>query len=111
VPCGTPFEHALDGWNSCHFCLLEEPTDGCAGDAMRLSDLAEALASSALLKNSNPVDIERPPADVPPLQPGARRIPARTRSMMRFRSSSAMAPMMITTARPSGPPVSRSRGS
>jgi hypothetical protein len=28
-------------------------------------------------------------------------------SMMRFRSSSAMAPMMITTARPSGPPVSR----
>ena len=25
--------------------------------------------------------------------------------MMRFRSSSAMAPMMLTTARPSGPPV------
>ena len=29
---------------------------------MRLCDLAETLASSALLKNSNPVDIERPPA-------------------------------------------------
>ena len=38
---------------------------------MRLCDLVETLASSALLKNSNPVDIERPPADVPPLQPGA----------------------------------------
>ncbi len=34
----------------------------------------------------------------------ARRMPARTRSMMRLRSSSAMAPMMTTTARPSGPP-------
>jgi hypothetical protein len=38
---------------------------------MRLSDLAEALTLSALLKNSNLVDIERPPADVPPLQPCA----------------------------------------
>ena len=36
----------------------------------------------------------------------ARRMPARTRSMIRLRSSSAMAPMMTTTARPSGPPVS-----
>jgi hypothetical protein len=38
---------------------------------MRLSDLAETLASIAILENSNPVDIERPPADVSPLQPGA----------------------------------------
>jgi hypothetical protein len=34
----------------------------------------------------------------------ARRMPARTRSMIRLRSSSAMAPMMTTTARPRGPP-------
>ena len=73
---------------------------------MRFSDLTQALASSALLENCNTIDIKWPPADMPSLQPGAA-IPARTRSMMRFRSSSAMAPMMITTARPSGPPVSR----
>jgi phospholipase C len=36
----------------------------------------------------------------------ARRIPARTRSTIRLRSSSAMPPMMTTMARPSGPPVS-----
>ena len=36
----------------------------------------------------------------------ARRMPARTRSMIRLRSSSAIAPMMTTMARPSGPPVS-----
>jgi hypothetical protein len=33
-------------------------------------------------------------------------MPARTRSTIRLRSSSAMAPMMTTMARPSGPPVS-----
>ena len=38
---------------------------------MRLSDLAQTLALIALLENSSPVDIERPPADVPPFQPGA----------------------------------------
>ena len=36
----------------------------------------------------------------------ARRMPARTRSTIRVRSSSAMAPMITTRARPSGPPVS-----
>jgi hypothetical protein len=38
---------------------------------MRVGDLAQALAPGALLENRNPVDIERSPADVPPLQPGA----------------------------------------
>ena len=33
-------------------------------------------------------------------------MPARTRSIIRLRSNSAMAPMMITMARPSGPDVS-----
>ncbi len=36
----------------------------------------------------------------------ARRIPARTRSTIRFFSSSAIAPTMTTIARPNGPPVS-----
>ena len=36
----------------------------------------------------------------------ARLMPARTRSTIKLRSSSAMAPMMTTTARPSGPAVS-----
>ena len=75
---------------------------------MRLGDLAQTIASIALLENSNPVHIERPPTDIPAFH-RARRIPARTRSMIRFRSSSAMAPMMMTTARPSGPVSTFSR--
>ena len=38
---------------------------------MRLGELAQALASSALLENSNTIDIKWPPADMPSLQPGA----------------------------------------
>src|SRR5258708_39673712 len=38
---------------------------------MRLGDLAQALAPSALMENGNAIDIERPPADMPSLQPGA----------------------------------------
>jgi hypothetical protein len=38
---------------------------------MRLGDLTQALAPSALLENSNPIDIEWPPADMPAFQPGA----------------------------------------
>jgi hypothetical protein len=38
---------------------------------MRLGDLAQALAPSALPENSNPIDIEWPPADMPTFQPGA----------------------------------------
>jgi hypothetical protein len=33
-------------------------------------DLTEALASSALLEDRNPVDVERPPADMPAFQSG-----------------------------------------
>ena len=36
---------------------------------MRLGDLAQA--QRALLENSNPIDIEWPPTDMPALQPGA----------------------------------------
>ena len=71
MPCGTPFERALYRWGSRLFCLLEESTYGGARDAMRHGDLTQALAPSALLENSNAIDVERPPADVPPLQPGA----------------------------------------
>src|SRR5258707_10733167 len=38
---------------------------------MRLGDLTQALAPSALLENSNPIDFEWPPADMPSLQPCA----------------------------------------
>jgi len=38
---------------------------------MRLGDLAQALAPSALLENSNAIDIEWPPADMPSLEPCA----------------------------------------
>ena len=38
---------------------------------MRLGDLTQALAPSTLLENSNPIDIEWPPADMPALQPCA----------------------------------------
>jgi hypothetical protein len=36
---------------------------------MRLGDLTQTLAPSALLENSNAIDIEWPPADMPSLQP------------------------------------------
>jgi hypothetical protein len=38
---------------------------------MGLGDLAQALAPGAVLKDSYPVDVEWPPADMPPFQPGA----------------------------------------
>jgi len=50
---------------------LKKPTDRCAGDAVSLGDLAQALPSIAVLKDSTPVDVERPPADMPALQAGA----------------------------------------
>ena len=54
------------------------------------------------------IDVEWPATGYAQRSPvRQRRMPARTRSMMRLRSSSARAPMMMTTARPSGPPVSR----
>ena len=61
---------------------------------MRLGDLTQALAPSALLENSNAIDIEWPPADMPSLQPGA------THSCPHplddeIHSSSAMAPMLF----------------
>ena len=65
MPCGTPFDHCLYRWSSCLFCLLEESTYGGARDAMRLGDLTQTLAPSALLENSNAIDIEWPPADIP----------------------------------------------
>jgi hypothetical protein len=43
---------------------------------MRHGDLTQALAPSALLENSNPIDIEWPPADMPAFQPGAVALPS-----------------------------------
>ena len=70
MPCGTPFELSIE-MEQLPLLLLEESTYGGARDAMRFSDLAQALASSALLEHSNPIDIKWPPADMPALQPGA----------------------------------------
>jgi hypothetical protein len=88
------------------FLPAEEPTDGCSGDAVGLSD----ASLGCVLEDGDPVDVEWPPADMPAFQAGAAH-PARTRSMMRFRSSSAMAPMMITTAARAGRLYQDSRGS
>ena len=38
---------------------------------MSFGYLTQALASSAFLKNSDPIDFEWPPADMSSLQPGA----------------------------------------
>ena len=70
MPCGTPFEHSLYRWRSCLFRLFEQAADRCPRDAVGLGDLTQALTSSAVLEDSNPVDIEGPPADMPAFQSG-----------------------------------------
>ena len=72
---------------------------------MCLGDLAQALAMLPVSLDSLSVQFQRMASDGRPSSL-ARRMPARTRSTIRLRSSSAMAPMMTTMARPSGPPVS-----
>ena len=68
-------------------------------------DLTDALAALTVLLDGGVVQDQRSSADAMAFEP-ARRMPARTRSTIRLRSSSAIAPMMTTMARPSGPPVS-----
>jgi hypothetical protein len=79
--------------------------DSGAGDAVASGQLTEALAALAVQQDGGRIELQGTPADVP-ASSRARRMPARTRSMMRLRSSSAMTQMMTTTARPSGPAVS-----
>ena len=73
MPCGTPFEHSLHRWRSCLFRLFEQAADRCPRDAVGLGDLTQALTSSAVLEDSNPVDIEGPAGRYAclPIGPGA----------------------------------------
>ena len=73
---------------------------------MGLGDLTQALASVAVLEKRDPIDVERPAADMPAFQPGAAHTcphPLDDQIALEFGDG----PMMMTTARPSGPPVSR----
>lgn len=38
---------------------------------MSLRDFGQAIASGTIPKNGNPIDLDRTPADMPTLQPGA----------------------------------------
>ena len=105
MPCGTPFEQVyIDGATASFACLRSRLT---VAREMRCV-LAISLRLWPRLRfwrtAIRSISSGRRPICLPSNR--ARRIPARTRSMIRFRSSSAMAPMMMTTARPSGP-VSR----
>ena len=86
--------------------LFQDARNGRSGDRESFGNLADALAVDALSQYRGVIDIERAAADVPALR-RARRIPALTLSTISERSNSAMAEMITTTARPSGPPVSR----
>ena len=79
--------------------------DGGSGDAVIPCDLAQAVSMLTVSTDGCAIEFE---GWRPMCRPSsrARRMPARTRSTIRLRSSSAMAPMITTMARPSGPPVS-----
>jgi hypothetical protein len=53
------------------FRLFEQATNRSAGDAVSLRDFGQAIASGTIPKNGNPIDLDRTPADMPTLQPGA----------------------------------------
>src|ERR1035441_6925042 len=85
--------------------LVEHAVDGCTADQVVLRQLAQAVALLAVAEDGGPIEDQGLP---PMCRPSslARRMPARTRSMIKLRSSSAMAPMMTAMAGPGGPPVS-----
>ena len=84
---------------------MKDPVHSGSTDAVLPGDLAEGLPATAVPAMASR---SRSSAGRPMCRPSrrARRMPARTRSTIRLRSSSAIAPMMTTMARPSGPPVS-----
>ena len=51
--------------------LLEKAADCSSRDAVGLGDLSQALTAGTVLEDSDPVDLEWPPADMSSLQPGA----------------------------------------
>ncbi len=78
--------------------LLEHAVDGGAGDKVALRQLAETVAPLTVPQDSVAIKNKWFTSDVAAFELGPPH--GRTRSMMRLRSSSAMAPMMTTTARP-----------
>ena len=74
---------------------------------MFLGDLCQRHSCTAVKDDLFAIDLEWRAARFVRPSNLARLIPARTRSTMRFFSSSAIAPTITTMARPKGPPVSR----
>ena len=85
--------------------LADDFADQCAADVVGRGDLGQRLSAGPVTQDGGPVHVERTAADMPAFDSGAPH-PCPTRSTIRLRSSSAMAPTMTTMARPSGPPVS-----
>jgi hypothetical protein len=75
--------------------ILKVAPDGGRGDAVSCGDLAKALTLAAVAPDSCLVKFQRIRADVTAPR-RARRMPARTRSMIKLRPSSATAPTMKT---------------
>ena len=84
---------------------MDNAVNSGAADAVGLGDLAEAVSALTIDKDGFAVQHQRFSSDLPAFEAGAPHAGAH-RSTIRLRSSSAMAPMMVTTARPRGPPVS-----
>jgi len=91
-------------WNSGDL-LFQHPVDGHSANQIALRQLAQAVLSLTVAQDGGAIENQGFPSDMPAFELG-RRMPARTRSTIRLRSSSATAPMTTTTARPSGSPVS-----
>src|ERR1019366_5369466 len=71
VPCGTPFDHSLYRERFGILGLFEQATDRSAGDPVGLRDVGQTVAAGAVSEDSNPIDLEWTPSDMPALQPGA----------------------------------------
>jgi len=50
---------------------MEQAADRSAGDAVGLRDIGQAIAAVAVPEDRDPIDLDRTPADMPALQPGA----------------------------------------
>ena len=71
MPGGTLFEPHLYRYGNCIFHLFKQAADSGAGDAAGLCDVGQTVAPVAVPKNSDPVDLDWTPADMPALQPCA----------------------------------------
>lgn len=84
---------------------MKHAVNGRAGGTVGAGQLAEALAALAIPADGGAIEVERRASDTLAFEPGAADGGAHSLDD-RLRSSSAIAPMITTMARPSGPPVS-----